>query len=50
MLAWIERAEGSAGIRDVYLESGIHNEGASRFFERSHFRVITKLMHTRVRS
>jgi len=49
MLSWIERAARSAGIRDVYLESGIHNEGAHRFFERSRFRIVSKVMHKRLR-
>lgn len=49
LLSWIERAARSAGIRDMYLESGIHNEGAHRFFERSRYRIVSKVMHKRLR-
>ena len=44
LLTWIEQQTRSAGCRQIYLESGITNHDAHRFFERHGFRPCSIVM------
>ena len=44
MLAWIEGELKETGIKLLFLETGIHNQGAHAFFEANHFYVSSKIM------
>lgn len=44
MLAWLERQATDAGIADLFLESGVVNAGAHRFFDREGYETVSVVM------
>ena len=44
LLEWVERAARDAGCKRLFLESGIANDGAHRFFERAGFAAVSQVM------
>lgn len=48
LVAFVEAAGVARGMHWVFLESGLHNEGAHRFFERHGFQAMSKVFSKRL--